>query len=128
MRSDIRSSASDIITQAERIGRSSCHALAVGLDSLSEGSTSTRLTFACHWHTIHPLGSWGLWPQVLVPQQDCREVNCAATWNDRTRHSIRKRRDRQAPAHNPLCVANYELLGSSISVSSFVKKQLTLTR
>lgn len=56
----------------------------------------------CHWH------QWG-----------CGEVNCAATWDDRSCHSIRKPRDRQAPAHNPSCVA--ELLGSSISVSSFVK-------
>lgn len=71
-----------------------------------------------------PATPWALWgpgPRSWCQwhRQDCGEVNCAATWDDRTRHSIRKHRDRQAPAHNPPCVA--KLLGSSISVSSFVK-------
>lgn len=37
-----------------------------------------------------PWALWGFGPQSWCQwhQQDCGEVNCAATWDDRTRHSI----------------------------------------
>lgn len=124
MRSDIRSSASDIITQAEWTGRSDSPALAVGLNLLSWGQ---------HFYWADPclpLGRrsppptsalWGFGPESWCQwhQRGCREVNCAATRDDRSCHSIRSRRDRQAPEHNPPCVV--KLPGSSASLCSFVK-------
>lgn len=125
MRSDIRSSASDIITQAEWTGRSDSPALAGGLILLSWGQ---------HFHWADPcpplgrrspppaLALWGFGPESWCQwhQRGCREVNCAATRDDRSCHSIRSRRDRQAPEHNPLCVV--KLPGSSASLCSFVKR------
>lgn len=124
MRSDIRSSASDIITQAEWTGRSNSPALAVGLKLLSWGSTFTGLTPACHWATGRPPPTsalWGFGPESWCQwhQRGCGEVNCAATGDDRSCHSIRSRRDRQAPEHNPPCVV--KLLCPSASLCSFVK-------
>lgn len=91
--------------------------------------TVLRAAFLPRWPlpaTGAPVTPWvhgGFSPQSWCRshEQDCWGVNCAATWDDRTCHSIRQHRDRQAPAHNPPCVANHELVGSSISVSSFVK-------
>lgn len=64
---------------------------------------------------------WGFGPESWCQwhQRGCREVNCAATRDDRSCHSIRSGRDRQAPEHNPPCVA--KLPGSSASLCSFVK-------
>lgn len=131
MRSDIRSSASDIITQAEWTGRSDSPALAGGLNLLSWGQHF-------HWadpclplgHRSPPPASsrWGFGPESWCQwhQRGRGEVNCAATWDDRSRPSIRSRKDRQAPEHNPtLCWQIPGLLRFPLLIC---KKQATKTR
>lgn len=71
---------------------------------------------------------WGFGPESWCQwhQRGRREVNCAATWDDRSRPSIRSCKDRQAPEHNPpLCCHIPGFLHFPLLIC---KKQLTMTR